>query len=90
MLKLDVVDEKDYPKIFDRLKQGQHRGIPFHVIFDANGTRIIDSQGPMGNIGSPSSYEGIKHFRRMLESGRQRMTDEEIETIVSSIRNHCF
>ncbi|TWU47371.1 Regulatory protein BlaR1 [Rubripirellula tenax] len=85
MLKLDDGDRTDHPDIFDRLTRGQHYGIPFHVIYDANGKRLIDSDGPMGNIGSPSSFEGIKHFKRMLDAGRQRMADDQIDAIVSSI-----
>ncbi|WP_390620289.1 M56 family metallopeptidase [Rubripirellula amarantea] len=85
MLKLDDADRTSQPEIFDRLLQQAWPGIPFHVIFDANGKRLIDSNGPMGNIGSPSSFEGVKHFSRMLEVGRRRMTDKEINALISSI-----
>lgn len=85
MLKLEDGDRNEHPELFERLSQGKSYGIPFHVIYDADGKRIIDSQGPMGNIGSPSSFEGRKHFRRMLDAGRISLTDDEINEIIKSI-----
>lgn len=60
-------------------------GVPFHAIFDASGTKLIDSAGPLGNIGAPSGYEGGKHLKKMLSTTRKKLTDEEIEKLVKSL-----
>ncbi|HUE13936.1 MAG TPA: hypothetical protein VMR25_07225, partial [Planctomycetaceae bacterium] len=59
--------------------------IPFHAIFDASGTMLVDSNGPLGNIGCPSGFEGKKQLRKMLLQTRQNLTDAEIEQLVDSI-----
>ena len=60
-------------------------GVPFHAIFDANGTKLIDSAGPLGNIGAPSGYEGGKHLKKMFSTTRNKLTDEEIEKLIKSL-----
>ena len=42
-------------------------GIPWHAITEPDGTILVTSHGSLGNIGFPSSVEGIRHFRQMLE-----------------------
>ena len=61
MLKLNETDQSDLLK---KLTEGKNLGIPFHAIFDADGNKIIDSQSPLGNIGSPSGFEGRRHLQR--------------------------
>jgi beta-lactamase regulating signal transducer with metallopeptidase domain len=60
-------------------------GVPFHAIFDPSGAKIIDSAGPLGNIGAPSGYEGGKHLRKMLMDSRKNLTEEEIDKLIKSL-----
>jgi hypothetical protein len=46
---------------------------------------LIDSAGPLGNIGHPSSFEGKKHLRKMLLETRRNLTDVEIDQLVESL-----
>jgi len=87
MLKLEPTATSDLSALTNRLTNGKHFGIPFHAIFAADETKIIDSQGPLGNIGSPSGLEGKRHLRKMLDAGCKRSTPAEMQAIVSRIAN---
>jgi hypothetical protein len=63
---------------------GADYGIPFHVMLSPTGKVMITSAGPLGNIGMPSSVEGIRHFRSMLEEAKQAMTTNEIDSLIES------
>ncbi len=85
LLKIDDVRDLHGPEVMERLTQGRRVGIPFHGVFDAEQKLLIDSEGPLGNIGSISGYEGKKHLRRMLTTSQQHLTDDEIAEIVASV-----
>ncbi|WP_442505172.1 thioredoxin family protein [Novipirellula sp. SH528] len=86
MLQLEDIDRANFPEIYDRLPLWEQTGITFHGIFDASGMKLIDSVGPLGNIGYPTSFEGKRHLRRMLQTTRKRMTDEQIDAIIDTSR----
>jgi hypothetical protein len=48
---------------------------------------LIDSNGPVGNIGHGGSTEGKKHLRKMLLETRKNITEAEIEHLVESVGN---
>lgn len=85
MLKIDNVRDKHGARVAERLTRGGQYGVPFHAIFDANQEVMIDSAGPLGNIGHPSEFEGKRHVRKMLLQTRQRLTDKEIDQIIDSL-----
>jgi hypothetical protein len=60
-------------------------GIPWHAIIEPDGERLVTSDGPLGNIGMPGSVEGLRHFRKMLESTANRMTAQEIDALIKSL-----
>jgi hypothetical protein len=62
-------------------------GIPWSVILDAEGNRLITSDGPLGNIGFPSSIESQRHLRDMLDATAQRLTLEEKSQLIQSLEN---
>ncbi len=84
MLKIDDVRDTNGKDVAQRVVRGQHVGIPFHAIFDASGAMLIDSNGPLGNIGHPSGIEGKKQLRKMLQETRQNLTDAEIDHLVEN------
>jgi hypothetical protein len=60
-------------------------GIPWTVILDASGKQLITSTAKSGNIGFPSTPEGIEHFAKMLSATAQRLTKEEIGKLVEAL-----
>ena len=84
MLKIDDVRDTNGKDVVQRVVRGESFGIPFHAIFNASGTMLVDSNGPLGNIGCPSGFEGKKQLRKMLLQTRQNLTDAEIEQLVDS------
>ena len=61
-------------------------GVPCHAILDADGNELANSISPLGNIGGPdASPEFANHLRKMLNASRQRLTDDEIDSIVLSL-----
>ena len=61
-------------------------GVPWCTILDKDGKEIINSDGPLGNIGFPvGNEEGINHFISMLEKSRKNLTDEDLLTLQKSL-----
>ncbi|GAB5512293.1 M56 family metallopeptidase [Rhodopirellula baltica] len=85
MLKLEQGTSSENSEIVNRLTDGNHVGIPFHAMFSADGTRIIDSKGPLGNIGSASGFEDKRHLRKMMEASCKRISSTEMQSIISSL-----
>jgi hypothetical protein len=85
MLKIDDFHDQNGRQVAEHLTRGRQHGIPFHAIFDIDGEMLIDSAGPLGNIGHPSGYEGKKYLRKMLLETRQRLTDAAIDQLVDSL-----
>ncbi len=85
VVKIDDVRDLHGSDVATRITRGQRHGVPFHAIFDASGTMLIDSAGPLGNIGYPSGTEGKRHLQKMLMETRQTLTDTEVEQLVESV-----
>ena len=47
---------------------------------------LISSEGPLGNIGMPTSIEGIRHFEKMIEAVANRMTEDEIAALIDALK----
>jgi hypothetical protein len=60
-------------------------GIPWHAITEPDGTVLVTSEGPLGNIGMPSSVEGIRHLRHMLQTTARKLTADEIDALAQSL-----
>ena len=60
-------------------------GIPWYAITEPDGTILVTSHGSLGNIGFPSSVEGIRHFRQMLERTARKLTPAEVDDLIRSI-----
>jgi hypothetical protein len=87
LLKVDDAHDIHGPKFAKRLTRGNRHGVPFHAIFDANELLLIDSAGPLGNIGFPASPEGQRHLEKMLTTTRQELTDADINELLDSLDN---
>ena len=87
LLKIDDVRDIHGPKVAKRLTGGENFGVPFHAIFDADEKMIVDSNGPAGNIGYPSRFEGMRHLKKMLMESRQSLTVKQIDQIIGGLRD---
>jgi hypothetical protein len=67
------------------LPQVEGNGIPWHAITEPDGKIVVTSHGPVGNIGFPSSVEGIRHLRQMLDRTIQRLTTADVDGLIKSV-----
>src|SRR5262249_50063108 len=83
---MDGLDEhaEDVVKPLERPAGG---GIPWYAITEADGKVLATSDGPLGNIGIPSSVEGIGHLRGMLCKTAQHLTAEDLDRLTGSLAN---
>ncbi len=62
------------------------QGVPCHAILDADGKELINSIGPLGNIGDPAGrFEGTEHLRKMLKTTVRNLSDADIESLIRSL-----
>ena len=74
----------DAREIGKEYRKGEHTGIPWWAILDDEGSLLISSNDEKGdNIGFPSNDRGRQHFRKMIESTRIRLTDEQLDALVA-------
>jgi hypothetical protein len=86
LLKIDNVRDKHGVEIAKRIVSDRGRfGVPFHAIFDADEKLLIDSDGPTGNIGHPSGFEGLQHLQIMFEESRTNLSDAQIKQVVATL-----
>ena len=65
--------------------QSKRGGVPWHTIIDSDGSQLITSNSPLGNIGMPGSVEGKRHLRKMLEATARRISKAEIDHLIDSL-----
>jgi hypothetical protein len=86
LLKIDDVRDVHGVEVARRvLSDRDDFSIPFHAIFDDQGQLLIDSEGPTGNIGHPSGFEGRMHLKKMLTETKTNLIQVEIDEIVSTL-----
>jgi beta-lactamase regulating signal transducer with metallopeptidase domain len=61
---------------------------PWMVILDAAGKPLVSGTSPRGNIGHPESAQETSYFAWMLRATSQRLTEEEITTLVSGLNKN--
>jgi hypothetical protein len=62
------------------------QGVPCHAILDSDGKELINSIGPLGNIGDPSgSFEGTEHLRKMFKTTARNLSDADIESLLRGL-----
>ncbi len=59
--------------------------IPWYAIAEPDGTVLATSDGPLGNIGVPSTIEDIRHFRQMLERTARNLSSDEVQALAKSL-----
>ncbi|MEL7500448.1 MAG: thioredoxin family protein [Planctomycetota bacterium] len=84
-LKVDAYRHENALEIKKLITSGKNQGVPFYAILDHDGAVLIDSEGPLGNIGYVSTHEGAQHFRQMLTETANSLTETEINELVNSL-----
>ncbi len=62
-------------------------GIPWIIILNADGSKIIDSNGPNGNTGFPAADDEIAHFAKMLSTSAKNLTPDDQTRLVESLKS---
>ena len=60
-------------------------GIPWHAITEPDGTVLVTSEGPLGNIGMPGSIEGVRHLRQMLDRTCRKLSADELDRMTKPL-----
>ena len=76
-------------EIMAELRDGEGGGIPWFTILDAQGKKLATSNDPKtgDNIGFPSGVKGEAHFAKMLNDTKQRMSENDVQSLINSIGN---
>ena len=72
---------QDGQDVLDELKKNRSGGLPWMTILDGDGSEIISSVGPDGNIGFPVEPFEIDHFVEMI-----KQSSDADESQLSAIR----
>lgn len=84
-LKIDTVRHAGGKELEKKLTGGASVGHPWSVILKSDGSQLITSDGPGGNIGCPVSAEEQAHFVDMIKTSRLAIQDKELEVIASEL-----
>lgn len=81
-----VTDEDEGgEELLEAYRQGRSGGVPWFVFTDADGSSIVDSSGPNGNVGCPYTDEEIADFAAMLRKAAVRLDEEDIAALSASL-----
>ena len=72
-------------EVVAELPEAEGDGIPWHAITEPDGTILITSHGPLGNIGFPGPLDGLRHFREMLDRTARNLTAGERDELIRSL-----
>ena len=77
--------DKSVGEVMKLLNQPERTGIPWMAITEPGGAVLGTSDGPLGNLGFPSSIEDIRHLREMLRRTARNLTAEEQDQLAESL-----
>ena len=72
-------------EVAGRLGKPEKGGIPWLVILDATGEKLITSDGPKGNIGYPFEPHEIEYFLTMLKSTAKGLGEERLAEVEAAL-----
>ena len=84
---LDIAKMTNGREVADRLGKPEQGGIPWMVILDDGGEKLITSEGPKGNVGYPFEPYEIEFFLTMLKSTAKQMSDERLAEIETALND---
>lgn len=85
VLKIDVEEMEHGEEIGKQLRGERTGGIPWIVILDGEGTELITSDGPNGNVGCPITVDECAYFVTMIEQTIQHAPAERAKEIADAL-----
>ena len=64
----------------------KEQGLPWFAFVAPDGTAIVHSTGPKGNIGHPNSADEVEYFKTMLQKARKHLTADDIDALITSLQ----
>ena len=89
VLKIDVEKMKHGDETGKRLRGDRSGGIPWITILDGDGTELLTSDGPSGNIGCPITEEECAYFVRMIEKTMQHAPEGRVAEIAKALDEYA-
>jgi hypothetical protein len=89
VLKIDVETMEGGEAVASRLRGARAGGIPWSVILDADGTELVTSDGPDGNIGCPVSEDECAYFVSMIERTIQHAPEGRVAEIRGALDEYA-
>ncbi len=89
VLKIDVEKMKHGDETGKKLRGDRSGGIPWITILDGDGTELLTSDGPNGNIGCPITEEECAYFVRMIEKTMQHAPEGRIAEIAKALDEYA-
>lgn len=84
-VKVDIDRMNGGPELLEKYRE-QSGGIPWFAVIDPkSGDVVIDSTGPEGNVGFPSTDNEIAYFGEILEKCGDRFSEQEISLLKESL-----
>jgi hypothetical protein len=84
---IDIAKMANGREVANRLGKPEQGGIPWMVILDTAGEKLITSDGPKGNVGYPFEPHEIEFFLTMLKSTAKQMSDERLAEIETALND---
>jgi thiol:disulfide interchange protein len=84
-VKIDIDRMTGAKEVLTRYNADAKGGIPWFVFLDGKGKEIVNSDGPKGNIGFPGNEDEIAYFVTMLQKGKKRLTEKDVEQLRKSL-----
>ena len=79
---IDTSCQVNADKVIAKIRDDAGRGgIPWMVVLDGDGKRLVTSDGPKGNIGCPIQPHEISWFRSMLAKTRKSLSDADLDAV---------
>ena len=72
-----------------QLRGDRGGGIPWITILDSEGTELVTSDGPKGNIGCPVTESERSYFLTMIEKTLQHAPEGRIAEIAAALDQHA-
>jgi hypothetical protein len=88
-LKIDVEQMEQGGEVGTRLRDGRSGGIPWMTILDGDGTELVTSDGPAGNIGCPITEDECAYFVQMIEQTIQHAPESRVAEIAKALDEYA-
>jgi hypothetical protein len=74
-----------YEAVIGKFRPHRDDADAWFAIAEPDGRVLATSDGPLGNIGLPSSFEEKRHLKRMLDRTAKRLTPAERQRLIDSL-----